>query len=241
MRLRAAVVGVMALCLTWMMSGSAFAYVIGSWQMDETAGSTQMMDSSGNGLHGTIGSDVVLHEANPSGWGYRFKGDWWVVNPNRLVTWQDDNRLDPGTQPYAVTIRFKTGAVDPNIIQKGQDNQTGGYFKLALKKGQPRCHFEDLNHNTRAIGFVGDPRPETNVADGDWHTLRCEKTATGVRLTIDYGEAGAITKNIKGTLGNINNTRPLYLGGKLYCNGGTVTCDYFAGAVDWVTIERPGL
>ena len=202
MRLRAAVVGVMALCLTWVMSGSAFAYVIGSWQMDETAGSTQMMDSSGNGLHGTIGSDVVLHEANPSGWGYRFKGDWWVVNPNRLVTWQDDDRLDPGTEPYAVTIRFKTGAVDPNIIQKGQDNQTGGYFKLALKKGQPRCHFEDGTHNTRAIGFVGDPRPETNVADGDWHTLRCEKTATGVRLTIDYGEAGAITKNIKGTLGN---------------------------------------
>ncbi len=58
-----------------------------------------------------------------------------MVNTNRLVTWQDDNRLDPGTQPYAVTIRFKTGAVDPNIIQKGQDNQTGGYCKFALKKG----------------------------------------------------------------------------------------------------------
>lgn len=215
--------------------------VVGDWQMDETAGSTLMVDGSGNGIDLNIGSDVVLHEATPSGFGYRFKGPWWIVNDNRLVTLPDDDRLDPGTDPFAVTIRFKTGAVDPNIVQKGQDNQTGGYWKLALKKGWPRCHFEDENHNTRAIGFVNDVRPETKVSDGQWHTLRCERTATGVKLTINYGEPGAISKFIKGTIGRINNTRPFTLGGKFDCDGTVVTCDYFAGAVDWLKIDRPGL
>lgn len=218
---------------------AAFAGVVGDWQMDEVAGSTLMVDTSGNGLNGTIGPDVVLHEATDNGgWGYRFKGDWWVVNTNRLVQWNDDARLDPGTSPYAVTIRIKTGALDPNIIQKGQANQTGGYWKLALKQGWPRCHFRDSTGATKAIGFVNDPRPETKVADGQWHTLRCERTSTGVRMTIDYGQPDAISKFIRGTIGNVDNTRPLVLGGKLYCDGKTVTCDYYAGAVDWVTIEK---
>lgn len=129
------------------------------------------------------------------------------MNPNRLVTWADDDRLDPGTQPYAVTIRMKTGALDPNIIQKGQDNQTGGYFKLAMKKGWPRCHFEDANRNTRAIGFVNDPRPETKISDGQWHTIRCEKTATGVRLTVNYGEPNAVSKFIRARSGRSTTTR----------------------------------
>jgi hypothetical protein len=218
---------------------AAFAGVIGDWQMDEVAGSTLMVDASGSGLDGSIGSDVVLHESTgDGGWGYRFRGDWWIVNDNRLVTWNDDARLDPGTSPYAVTIRVKTGAVDPNIIQKGQANQTGGYWKLALKQGWPRCHFRDAAGNTKAIGFVNDPRPETRIADGQWHTLRCERTSTGVRMTINYGEANAISKFIKGTVGTIDNSRPLVLGGKLDCDGTTVTCDYFAGAVDWVKIEK---
>jgi hypothetical protein len=239
---RAAVVGTVAVGLAWFTPAMAGASTVGDWQMNEVTGSTRMIDSSGNGLDGNIGPDVVLHEATPDGGAaYRFKGDWWVVNPNRLVTWADDDRLDPGTQPYAVTIRMKTGALDPNIIQKGQDNQTGGYFKLAMKKGWPRCHFEDANRNTRAIGFVNDPRPETKISDGQWHTIRCEKTATGVKLTINYGEPNAISKFIKGTLGPIDNNKEMFLGGKLYCDGSTVTCDYFAGAVDWVTIERPGV
>lgn len=211
-----------------------------TWQMDEPAGSTRMIDAEGTGLDGHIGADVVRHEATPTGWGYRFRGDWWVVNDGRLVTWPDDPRLDPGTGTYAVTIRFKTGAVDPNIIQKGQANQTGGFWKLALKTGQPRCHFTDRSGVTKAIGFVGDARPETKVADGQWHTLRCERTTTGVRLTIDPGTPTSLSKFIRGTLGRIDNTRPMVLGGKFDCDGTRVTCDYFAGAVDWVTLERPG-
>jgi hypothetical protein len=235
---RAAVGGAVLAVVGWALPAAAQAVTVADWQLDESSGSV-MTDSSGNGLNGTIGPDVVLHEATPTGFGYRFKGDWWVVNDGRLVTVPDNPQLDPGSGTYAVTIRFKTGAVDPNIIQKGQANQSGGYWKLALKQGWPRCHFRDASGTTKAIGFVNDKRPETKVADGQWHTLRCERTATGVKLTIDYGEPDAISKFIKGSLGVIDNKRPLSLGGKLDCDGTKVTCDYFAGAVDWVTIERP--
>jgi hypothetical protein len=237
--LRTAAVGALAAVLT-ALPAAAQAVTIGEWGMNEPQGSTLMVDSSGNGLDGTIGSDVVLAEATPDGgYAYRFKGDWRIVNDNRLVTWPDDDRLDPGTGTFAVTIRLKTGALDPNIIQKGQANQAGGYWKFVLKKGWPRCHFRDQFDRTKAIGFVNDPRPETKVADNQWHTLRCERTPTGVRATINYGEPNAITKFIRGTIGNVNNSRPMFLGGKLDCDGSTVTCDYFAGAVDWVTIEKP--
>ncbi len=239
-QVRTAIVGAITIGVT-LIGGAAFAAPIGDWEMDENAGATQMMDGSGSGLHGNIGPDVDLHEATPTSFGYRFKGDWRIVNDNRLVTWPDDDRLDPGTQPYAVTIRIKTGALDPNIIQKGQANQKGGYWKFVLKKGWPRCHFRDENGRTKAIGFVNDVRPETKVADNQWHTLRCEKTTTGVRATINYGEPNAISKFLKGTIGRVNNARPLSLGGKLDCDGSTVTCDYYAGVVDWVTIERPGV
>jgi hypothetical protein len=234
LRVRGLLVGAVATALGVAAPAVASAEVVGDWQMDEVAGSTLMVDSSGNGLHGDIGPDVVLHEATPTGFGYRFRGDWWIVNPDRLITWEDDDRLDPGSSPYAVTVRFKTGAVDPNIIQKGQNKQSGGFWKLALKKGWPRCHFTDGTGTTRAIGFVNDARPETKVADNQWHTLRCERTATGVKLTID----GTISKFIRGTLGPINNRKPMFLGGKLYCDGTNVTCDYFAGVIDWVTLER---
>lgn len=253
MRVRAMLMTFAVVCLSWVVPANAFAVVVGDWQMDEVDtrpnAPVVMTDSSGNGFDGHIGNDVVLHESvSGGGYAYRFLGDWRIVNDERLVDWPDEgaalDQFDPGTQPFAVTIRLKTGALDPNIIQKGQANQAGGYWKFVLKKGWPRCHFRDSLNRTKAIGFVNDIRPETKVADGQWHTLRCERTATGVKATINYGEPNAISKFIKGTIGTINNKRPLSLGGKRDCdggalNGGTVTCDYFAGAVDWVTIEKP--
>lgn len=222
----------------WSAPAQAAVAPIADWQLNEESGPV-MVDASGNGLDGSIGSDVLVHQATPSGYGYRFLGDGRVVNHERLVTLADDARLDPGTDTYAVTISFKTGALDPNILQKGQAGQTGGYWKLALQHGWPRCHFRDAAGRTKAIGFVNDPRPETKVADGAWHTLRCELSTTGVKLTIDYGEPTAISKFISGTIGVIDNTRPLAIGGKYDCDAITVGCDYFAGLIDSITIERP--
>lgn len=219
-------------------SGAGAASVTASWEMDETARPT-MVDSSGHGLSGVIGSNVAIARATPDGGrAYGFSTDRSVTDEH-LVTVPDDSQLDPGTGTYAVTVRMRTGVTSSNILQKGQSGQTGGYWKLQMHGGWPVCLFRDSAGSSRAVGFVNSSDPNTRVDDRTWHTLRCERTATGVGLTIDYGSPTAISKSINGTVGNIDNTRPLSIGGKLDCNGTTVGCDYFSGSIDWVGIERP--
>jgi hypothetical protein len=66
----AALAGVLAL------AGAASAAIdrpVAVWQMSEAAGSTTMVDSSGNGLNGVIGANVQEGTALPGGGiGYRF-------------------------------------------------------------------------------------------------------------------------------------------------------------------------
>jgi hypothetical protein len=228
-----------SLALVTQADGATAAAYTADWQMNETSGST-MLDSSGNGLNGHIGSQVDLGQRTPDGgFAYGFSGDSSITTDERLVTVPDSSLLDPGAAPYAVTIRLRTAASDTNVLQKGQSGQTGGYWKLEVHQGWPVCHFRDANGNTKAIGFVNSTNPDARVDDNTWHTLRCERTSTGVRMTIDYGSPTAMSRTINGTIGTINNTRPLSIGGKLDCDGVKVGCDYFSGAIDWVHIERP--
>lgn len=217
-------------------TGAAFGDVVADYELNEQRGASTMIDSSGNGLHGTLGDDVVTGVATTSSLGYSFPGGSGY-DPQNLVNVPDDPRLDPGTSAYAVTIRFRTTAAHPNIVQKGQSGQTGGFWKLVLKEGWPRCHFRDSAGRTKAIGFVDGPR-EYKLDDGQWNTVRCERTTTGTRVTINYGEPGAVSKFIRGTLGTIDNRRPLSFGGKTDCAASGVGCDYFRGLVDWLTIEK---
>jgi hypothetical protein len=63
--------------------------------------------------------------------------------------------------------------------------------------------------------------------------VRCERTVDRVTMTID----GTITRKALGPTGTITNTVPLTIGGKLNRDQVTVTCDYFVGDIDFVTIE----
>ena len=114
----------------------------------------------------------------------------------------DNVNLDPGTQPYRVTVRFRTSnGADPNIIQKGQSGQTGGFWKLVLHQGWPRCHFRDSNGVTKAIGFVKGFPSYVKAGDGQWHTLICERLSNGVRITIDPGAPRAPRSSSAGRSG----------------------------------------
>lgn len=218
---------------------AASAQVVADWGMNEGTQATRMIDDSGNGFTGDIGSLVVTGRVRAgSGYAYDFRGPRGGYRPEQLVTVPDDSRLDPGTEPYAVTLRFRTNASDPNIVQKGQSGQRGGYWKFVLKRGWPRCHFRDENHNTKAIGFVKGS-PAYKVDDGQWHTVRCERLANGVRVTLNYGEPNAVSRFIRGSIGRIDNRRPLSIGGKLDCARADVGCDYFVGQIDWIRIDRP--
>jgi hypothetical protein len=238
-------VGPIALVMAQLAPPSASAapadVIVANWQMDEITKANGLVDSSDNHFNGTIGDQVMIHQpTGDGGWAFQFPGPHFApYNPEKLALVEDvGDSLDPGpnTRSYAVTIRFKTTAPKPNIVQKGQNNVRGGFMKLVLKNGWPRCHFEDGNQNISATGFVSTSVPKVN--DGRWHTLRCERSEDGTRVTLDAGTPNEETRVNHKVVGTIDNSRPFMIGGKLDCNREGVTCDFFAGQLDWVKIEN---
>jgi hypothetical protein len=208
----------------------AATITVADWQMNEPAGATVMADSSGNGIDGAVGSSVLTGVANTGAVMYKwpFRSPTQPPpEPQRLVQ-VNDSRLNPGTGDYAVTVRYRHTHSFGNLIQKGQNGTSGGYFKFEVPSGFVTCLFK---------GSAGQRAIKSTLAlnDGAWHTVRCERTANRLTMTID---GGVWVKNLAGPTGSISNTRPLTIGGKLNCDQVETTCDYFTGQVDWVRIER---
>ena len=210
-------------------AGAAANTLVASWQMNEPAGATVMTDSSGNGVTGIIGSTVKTGVSSQGATGYTWpykKPTALPVEPERLVR-VADAAVNPGTRDYAVTIRYKTTQSFGNVIQKGQNATKGGYFKFEQPNGFMTCLFKDGVGGQRAV------KSKIATNDGAWHTIRCERTQAGLTMTVD----GATKYTLKGATGSIANTVPLTIGGKSTCDQVDVTCDYFTGQIDWVTIE----
>jgi hypothetical protein len=210
---------------------------IADWEMNEATGAHVMADSSGNGINGTIGSAVHTGFVFNGATGY----DWTSTNPNqpppkpeRLVQ-VPDSRLNPGSRDYAVTVRFRTTHSYGNMIQKGQSATPGGYFKWEIPNGQLMCLFRSRDASGHLLGEKSVKSPIGKpLNDGAWHTVRCEKTVDRVTMTID----GTTTvQSSHGTIGSIANNVPLTIAGKLNCDQVSVTCDYFAGDIDYVRIQ----
>jgi Concanavalin A-like lectin/glucanases superfamily len=204
-------------------AGAATNTTLALWQMNETPGSTVLVDSSGNGINGLIGSEVVLNGAV-----HTFK----YLKPNTppahpghpdQVT---NARLNPGALDYSITLRMKWTNSFGNIIQKGQSGIVGGYFKLQAPNGLVQCVFRGSLGN----GGVGSGRA---LNDGQWHVINCTRTATQVTMTVD----GVLTGKHVGATGTIANNAPLSIAGKLTCDQIKVTCDYWVGQMDYVEIQ----
>jgi hypothetical protein len=201
------------------------------WQMNEPAGSTTMVDSSGNGINGVVGAHVRMGTAlSGGGTGYRFP---WIspntppADPEHLVKVAHRPALNPGTGAYAVEFRLRTTQSFGNVIQKGQAGTAGGYFKVQQPNGKISCLFRgSAGSSTASSGSV-------RVNDGAWHTVRCERTSSSVVMTVD----GVVTSRNSNPTGSIANTRPLAIGGKLNCDQVNTTCDYFVGDLDYVKIQ----
>jgi hypothetical protein len=215
-------------------AGATASRTLADWRLDEPIGATTMQDSSGNGLHGVIGSAVQTGTPFDSGaTGYR----WSNVRPNeppakpeRLIQ-IDSDALNPGNRDYAVSFRYRTTRPFGNIMQKGQATTPGGQFKFELPAGNVTCLVRG-SAGRRAVRSTGV------YNDGQWHTVRCERTATGIRMDIlDASGTLQETRKLIGPTGTLANNIPMTIGGKLNCDQITVTCDYFAGDIDWIKIE----
>lgn len=210
---------------------------VARWEMNEVSGATTMHDSSGNGIDGQIGSAVQTNWTFAGATGYRWAHtppNTPPAQPERLVT-VSDSRLNPGTDDFAVTVRFRTTHSYGNMIQKGQATTVGGYFKWQIPNGQVTCLFRGVGGGGEILSKSVHSGPN-RLNDGDWHTVRCERKGNEVVMTVDND----LVRRGIGPTGSISNDYPLTIAGKLNCNQVEVTCDYFAGEIDWVHIESEG-
>ena len=224
----AALAGALALALP---ANAASFPLATSLQMNEGPGASVAVDSSGNGLNGIVGSHVQTGVAlTGGGTGYRFpyiRPNTPPADPEHLVTIPHNTRLNPGTGNFAVEFRMRTTHSFGNVIQKGQAGSKGGYWKFQQPSGKISCLFRgSVGSSTASAGST------VRVNDGNWHTVRCERTSSMVTMIID----GVVTGRNRNPTGTIANTRPLTIAGKGNCDQITITCDYFSGDLDYVKI-----
>jgi Laminin G domain len=208
---------------------AATARPVAFWAMNESSGARTMVDSSGHGLSGSVGGEVATGIRVSGATGYRFSRldpDTPPPHPRHVVVVPDTAALDPGSRDYAVTVRLRTTYQFGNIIQKGQATVSGGNFKLQIPRGIVQCLFRGSSGSR----LVSAPR---TINDGGWHTVRCERTGSGLTLTID----GSVVARRSGWTGRIANSWPLSIGGKTSCDQVEVGCDYYAGDIDYVEID----
>jgi Concanavalin A-like lectin/glucanases superfamily/FG-GAP repeat len=201
------------------------------WEMNEAKGATVMTDTSGHHLNGTIGNKITTGYATQGVVGYQFPyvNNSSPYDPGHVVTVPDNSQLDPGTGNFSVTVSFEYTQTNRNIIQKGQETTSGGDFKMEIANGIVDCLFRGASGN----GGVG--APPGLIKAGTFHTVTCARTATQVQMTVD----GKVVATTRHATGNISNSFPLSIGGKVSCNGRTVECDPFVGAINRVEIDRP--
>ena len=210
-------------------ANAAATNTVARWEMNEPTGATVMLDSSGSGRNGIIGSEVKTGWVVDGATAYHFswlKPNTPPAHSEHLVTIPDSANVDPGTGDYAITLRLRWTHNFGNIIQKGQSNTAGGQFKWQAPSGVVQCLFK----GSAGQRGVGSGRA---LNDGLWHVIRCERTASAVTMTVD----GVVTARALGPTGNIDNNRPLSIAGKTNCDQITITCDYWPGDIDWVLIE----
>ena len=216
-------------------SASAATSKVADWEMNEPKGSTVMTDSSGHHLNGRIVASnqitagVVFNGATGYHWLTR-SPTAPPAQPERVIQVPDNDLLDITDQSvtYTLEFRYRTTHKYGNIMQKGQSTTKGGQIKVQNPGGTPQCLFKGAN-GVR----VGTGSPIALI-DGQWHTVRCVKTATRVSEYID----GVLRAHKDGSTGPINNTYPWTVGGKLNCDQIKVTCDYFSGDIDYIRITR---
>jgi hypothetical protein len=212
-------------------SASAAWSRVAIWEMNETSGTT-MRDTSGHKRNAHIGSLVNI--GVPDGTRVTYEWPSGTVNESqreeRLVTVTNtttNRAFNPRRDPFAVTLWLKTDQADQNIIQKGQATTSGGNWKIETNSKRATCFF-------RGSAGRGAVTSRIDVADGNWHTVKCIRRRTGVTIIVD----DSLPRTEPGRTGLIANSWPLTIGGKWRCGGTNVSCQDYVGRIDRIVISR---
>lgn len=154
--------------------------------------------------------------------------------PRALVEMADDDDFDPrmGRIQFGARIRLDPTqtSVGGNIIQKGNHGDRAGQWKLQIDgiAGRPSCVISGLRDDEYLRVVVKSP---VSVADGDWHSVACERRWSSVDLVID----GAVVETVAFPAVLLDSPSPVRVGGKTVSRAGN---DQFHGALDDVFVSR---
>ena len=200
-------------------------------ELNEAHGAKVAHDSSGLGHDGEIGSHLVMN-GSYGHWDRHSPGAHTYFGARHLIVVPDapDHSLDPGSGKFTVEIRFRTHESFGNIIQKGQSKAKGGQVKFQIPGGRLTCMFKTASGRATA----GSRKLRLN--DNNWHTVQCVRTPTAVTMFVD----GRRVSRTNHATGNLDNSKPWTIGGKLNCapGSGADSCDYFAGDIDYVRLTK---
>jgi concanavalin A-like lectin/glucanase superfamily protein len=204
------------------LAAPASAATAAHWALNEPPGSTTMVDDSGHNNNGTL-----QNVAANAGF-YSFNG-----TSSRVVVRDNPNgSLDPGTTDFTYGVRVRTTVVpddavgDYDLLRKGLGSTKGGYFKVELfpnasnTKARALCQAQGTKGAAKLVG-------STNLADGAWHTITCEKKPSAFNLYVD----GALKATKPNTIGSIANAAALTLGAK------DIGGDWFRGDMNDATLS----
>lgn len=144
-----------------------------------------------------------------------------------IIEIPDRNSLDPRESTFTfgasvrVTARQAVGSM--NVVQKGWYDEAGGQYKLQVDDGVPSCVVNGSAGRATVLST-------TNVADGAWHAVACERTGATVSVLVD----GAVVAQAAAVTGHVDNAAPVWIGGKEI---GTGDPDQFRGRMDDVVVR----
>jgi hypothetical protein len=104
-------------------------------RLNEQAGATTALDSSGLQHHGAIGSHVVMNgqyarfDRHPPSEGIPYGFDHVIAVPDAA-----DDSPDPGSGNFSVEIRYRTSESFGIVLRKGQSKSSGGQVKFSSRK-----------------------------------------------------------------------------------------------------------
>ena len=140
--------------------------------------------------------------------------------------------------PSSGRCRRVAGPRQGKLLGRGQVPDEG-----ELRKHHPEGSVEDGRRPSQVPDpqgprelHVQDPsrHGDGRLRDNAWHVVRCARTPTSVTRYVD----GVRTGRSNNATGLLNNTKPWTIGGKGECDAVSVTCDYFAGEIDYVRMTK---
>ena len=223
--------------------------VVARWPMD-AATQAVMLDASGAGRHGSVGSAVVAEEGT-----YRFPG--WSGNVDAagrlhgavpasagsVEVLDPADALDPRTGTFIVSLRLRSAltaagrlpsapAASFNVVQKARADDPGGFWKIELLGdggAAGRLHWV-LSDGRTTVETTSVQR----VDDGGWHTVTAARRGHTVVLTVDGVPVLATATG----LGDVHPRGPfsatMTIGKK---PGSTDPGDAFAGWIDELVVS----